>query len=83
MGGVAFYNNVEKPQRTRWAFAVGTPLVFWVMIAGFLGMIHTFGAYAAIGVVVAWVAACWYHQSRWFAWFGAVIVVGFGTIWFF
>lgn len=43
MGWGAFYNNIGKPRLVRWAFAVGTPLVFWLMVAGFFGMIHTFG----------------------------------------
>lgn len=83
MGWVAFYNNIDKPPLTRWAFAVGTPLVFWVMVAGLFGMIHTFGLVATIGVVVAWAVASWYHRSKWFGWLGAAIVAGFGSVWFF
>jgi len=83
MGWVAFYNNIEKPRRIRWAFGVGTPVVFWVMVAGFFGMIRTVGLVGAIGLVVAWVVAWWYHQSKWFGWLGTAIVAGFGTVWFF
>ena len=83
MGWVGFYNNIEKPRLTRWAFAVGTPVVFWAIAAGFFGMIRTVGPVGAVVLVVAWAVTGWRLQSKWFGWLGATIVAGFGAVWFF
>lgn len=83
MGWVGFYNNIEKPGPVRWAFAVGTPLVFWAMAAGFFGMIRTVGLVEAVVLVVAWGVTGWRLRSKWFGCLGATIVVGFGLVWLF
>lgn len=83
MSWVAFYNNTEKPPLTRWAFAVGTPVVFWVIVTGFFGMIRTVGLVGAVVLIIAWAVTGWRLQSKWFALLGAAIVGGFGTVWLF